>query len=451
MRRGDTAYGERQPLDVLVKRFQNGRITRRQFSGGLLAAGLSLPAVSALLEACGGGGGSNGKVTLQWWKFAADHDDGAIRRAVGRWNKQNPDIQVNFQTFPVSDYEGTKLTTAFASGTGPDMFWISAGAFLDYVNSGVAQPVDDLFKDVRGQYLQAAIDAVTVNGKIYAIPFEMEPVALYYRTDLLEKAGVTPPQTWDELLDAAGKLTTGHQQGIIIEPAQGVYQNFTWYPFLWSAGGEVVDANWKASALRTPAAASAFDVWGQLMRKGYAPKKLAGLSADAGPLGRGEVAMQVCGFWAIAQIKSAFPKAQFGVTRIPIPSGGKPVTVYGGWRHMLSSRSQHLDAAKKFASWLWMQDTTFPKDWACQTNTKFSPRKAINSACGTLFDAAPENFFTDQVLPTARAEPRYPDQIVKAVGDGIQAALYQGKSGEQAATQAADAIDQYLKTYKGAH
>jgi multiple sugar transport system substrate-binding protein len=448
---GDQRQGDRTSLDVLVERFQRGRISRRQFSGGLLAAGLSLPAVAAVLEACGGGGGNGGKTTLQWWKFAADHDDGSIRKAIGRWNKQNPDIQVNFQTFPVSDYEGAKLTTAFASGTGPDMFWISAGAFLDYVNSGVAQSIDDLFKNNRSQYLQAAIDAVTVNGKIYAIPFEMEPVALYYRKDLLDKAGITPPQTWTDLLDAAQKLTTGHQQGIVIEPSQGVYQNFTWYPFLWSAGGEVVSSDWKSSALRTPAAASAFDLWGQLVNKGYAPKKTSSLTADSGPLGRGEAAMQVCGFWAIAQLKSGFPGVPFGITRIPVPSGGKPVTVYGGWRHMLSSRSQHLDAAKKFASWLWMQDEIFPKDWACQTNTKYSPRKPVNDACSSVFDATPADYFTNQVLPTARAEPRYPDQIVKAVGDGIQAAMFQGKSGQEAASLAADGIDAYLKNYKGAH
>jgi multiple sugar transport system substrate-binding protein len=425
-------------------------LTRRAFAGRALASGAAMTSLSAFLAACGGSssGSSNGKTTLHFWKFVAENDDPVIKQAISRWNKANPNVQVVLETFPPDQYSGTKLTTAFAGGKGPDIFWISPGAFINYVNNGVAAPVDDIVD--KASYNKAAVAAVSNDDKMYALPFEQEPVALYYRKDAFDKAGLQPPTNWDELLEAAQKLTTGKQKGIVIEPSPGPYQNFTWYPFLWSAGGEVVNADSTKSALRTPQAASAFDLWGKLMRQGYAPKKTSTLSSDIGPLGRGEVAMQVCGFWAIAQLKNKYPKVEYGVVPLPTAPGGKQVTVYGGWTQMINSRGSHVDQAKEFTKWLWTQDKDFPQQWACRHNSKFSPNPKINAECADVFDTKPYSIFKDQILPTARAEPRYPDQIVKAVGDGLQAAMFTGKSGEQAANQAADAIDAYLSSYKGA-
>lgn len=431
--------------------FEYEEISRREFGRRTLAAALAAGAGGSLLAgtALGGSRGSEA-VTLQFWKFASENDDTAIRRAVKQWNRQNPNTQVRFQTFPFGDYLGAKLTTAFAADRGPDIFWISPGQFLNYVHNGIAEPLDDVIRPIRSQFLSAPLKAVTVNGRVQAIPFEMEPVALYYNKKMLREAGVAPPRTWAELYRACDKLTTKKRYGITIEVAQNPYQNFTWYPFLWSAGGEVVDREWKRSALRTRQAASAFELWGQLVRRGYAPKKTAAITADAGPLGRGETAMQIVGFWAIAQLKAAFPKLDYGITRLPIPAGGKPVTVYGGWTQMVNSKGDHVEEAKRFTKWLWAQNAAFPHDWACVTNTKFSPRKPVNNGCSSVFGKPPHSYFTQKVLPTARAEPRYPDQMVKAVGDGIQAALFKGKSGAQAADIAADAIDRFLRRYRGA-
>ena len=440
-----------------LEQVEQSSFTRAQFARRLVAAGVGLGVAAPFLANVGTAGAgiharssATGTTTLNFWKFANDHDDAAIKRAIKAFNAQSKDVQVKFQTFPFNDYLGTTLTTAFASGHGPDIFWISPAQFLNYVNNGIATPLDDVIAPIRTEYLSAAIKAVTVNGHVQALPFEMEPVALYYNKDVLAKAGVAPPRTWDELLAACEKLTTPKQYGLTLEVAQNPYQNFTWYPFLWSGGGEVVDKNWTHSTLRSPAGAAAFDLWGTLVKKGYAPKKTAAITADAGPLGRGETAMQICGFWAIAQLKSAFPKLNFGVTRLPIPKGGKPVTVYGGWTQMVNSKGPHVEEAKAFTKWMWAQNRAFPKDWACGTNTKFSPRKPVNASCAKLFDKPPDSYFTNSVLPTARAEPRYPDQIVKAVGDGIQAAIFGGKSGADAAKLAAGEIDRFLKSYKGA-
>jgi multiple sugar transport system substrate-binding protein len=142
----------------------NGTLTRRDFAGRALAAGASFGAFGSLLAACGGDDGGGGgsqpdePVTLTFWKFVAEHDDPVIKAAIKRWNAANPKIQIQFQTFPFEDYTGAKLTTAFAAGKGPDLFWISPGAFLNYVNNGVAEPVDDIVD--KSAYSEAAVSAV---------------------------------------------------------------------------------------------------------------------------------------------------------------------------------------------------------------------------------------------------------------------------------------------------
>lgn len=445
------ARSRAQEEEAVTDMEQHG-LTRRAFAGRAIGTLGSMSVMGGLLAACGGGdsGGdaSGGGGTMQFWKFVSENDDPIIKEAVARWNKANPNNKVNFQTFPADQYSGTKLTTAFAAKKGPDIFWISPGAFINYVNNGVAEPVDDLID--KAGYNPASIAAVSVDGKMYSLPFEQEPVALYYRKDVLDKAGVKPPTTWDELREAAKELTTKKQKGIVIEPSPGPYQNFTWYPFLWSAGGDVLNGDSSKSALNTPEAASAFQLWGDLMKGGYAPTKTAQLTAELAPLGTGEAAMQVCGFWGIGQMKNLYPKVDYGVVKIPAPAGRESVTVYGGWTQMVNSQGKSVDKAKEFTKWLWTQDKEFPDSWACRNGSKFSPNNAVNEGCADVFGEGTYKTFRDEILPTAKAEPRYPDQIVKAIGDGLQAAMFNGASGEKAAEQAAKAIDSYLSSYQGA-
>ena len=436
---------------------QDRGITRRELGRRALAGGASLGALGPLLAACGGdddedGAGAEdepqGPVSLRFWKFTAEGADDTIQETIDQWNDEKPDIQVQFETFPFEDYTSTALTTAFAGGQGPDLFWVSPGIFLTYVNDDVPAPVNDLV-DV-GQFNDAAVQAVSVEGEMLAIPFEIEPLGLYYRTDFLEEAGIEPPQNWDELMAAAEELTGGGRTGIVIETAPVAFQAFSWYPFLWSAGAEVVNEDSTGSLLRSPEAASAFGLYGDLVTQGFAPERTEELTNNIGPLGRGETAMQVCGFWAIAQMQADFADSPFSVVPIPAPNGGTPVTVYGGWTQMINSRGPNVEQAKEFARWMWVENQEFGEEWACRIGSKFSPITEVNDRCSDVFAEDPFSIFTDQILPTARAQPRYPDQVTRAVFEGLQSVMFSGASGEDAANRAADEIDSFLETYNGA-
>jgi multiple sugar transport system substrate-binding protein len=429
-------------------------------------AGSSNGAPSAGPSSAGGGGtpsaatspaappsASGEVVNIKLVTYFEDKNDPNFTKAVAEWNAANPGIQVSYEPMPYDEYYGSGLTTMFASGAGPDLYSMSPASFMDYINNGLAAPLDDVLAPYLSDFRPFTIEAATVDGKIYAIPYEAEPVALFYNKKILSEAGVEAPTTWDELTAAAQATKTAKRSGFIFEPAPGAYQNFTWYPFLWSAGGEVVDADWAKSLMRTEEATKSLDLWGNFIKDGLSPSQLPTGTFDAATFGREETALQVLGSWAVGQMATDFPNVDYGVVPLPHPDGKESVSVVGGSRQMVNAKSAHLAEAKQFAAWLWIQNDWFAKGWACGWRTELPPRISIADACaGQGLWADPHlQYFVDTVLPLGRAEPRYPNQIVQPVSDAIQATMFGGKTGAEAGAEAADKIDQFLATYQGAH
>ena len=149
-------------------------------------------------------------------------------------------------------------------------------------------------------FLSSSIDAVKVDNKILAVPCEVELLGLYYRKDMFESAGLTPPKTWEEFKKCTKELTTDEVSGLTIEPSKGYYQNFAWYPFLWQTGANVLNAETKTAAFKGDGVEKALQLWHDLVEAGAPTKLSIPLSTDITPLGNGETAMQECGTWAIA-------------------------------------------------------------------------------------------------------------------------------------------------------
>src|SRR5690349_20665464 len=112
---------------------------------------------------------------------------------------------------------GSKLQTAFASGQGPDLFIISPEDFLRYYNGGVLVDLTPYLEDAaRKDFFDNVMETRIVDGKIYGLPMEVEPMAMYYGKKAFADAGLSEadlPKTWEQLLAVAKKLTKGNQFG----------------------------------------------------------------------------------------------------------------------------------------------------------------------------------------------------------------------------------------------
>ncbi len=398
---------------------------------------------------------------LTFWQFYAPDGDVAPQSAwfedmVQSWNDQN-DVKVELQYVPSSEYiSGSKLSTAFASGEGPDIFIISPGDFLRYYNGGVLQDltpfmeqeaIDDFYPDV--------IATRAVDDKIYGLPMEVEPLAFYYDLNAWDEAGLTDadiPATWEDLLTVADTLTNDERFGLLFETTPGYYQNFTWYPFLWQAGAEIVNADGTTSGMRDEGAIKALQFWKDAVERGVSPRQMLGTGGGdpVANLASGYCAIQNTGIWAISELRANAPDFEYGVFKLAIPDGGEYVTDLGGWAFVANAEGKDPETAAQFCVWALgsMSEDSIGRgvSWCTEAKSDMAPRASVQEQAteSGAFEEGAMKIFAEEIFPGGRAEPRVPPEVYKAVSDAIQACQLNSADPSQAGELAATQIEEFL-------
>jgi len=438
---------------------------RRSFLRGAGLLGATALGGPALLSACGGDSSGGSAKELTFWNFYGPAPDDNPQSTwfvdmVEEWNA-NHEVQVKLHYMPVSEYlAGTALQTAFQSGEGPDIFMVSPGDFLRYYNGGVLQDLTPKLSDeAREDFVSGVLDTREVDGKVFALPMEVEPLAIYYDIKAFEQAGLAQgdlPQTWDQMLDVADKLTTSKRFGVLFETIPGYYQNFTWYPFMWQAGGNAVEDG--RSAFDSEASISALQFWQDTISSGVAPRKPQGDGAGnaSANLASGYCAMQQTGTWAVADLELNHKDFEYGVFRLPTPDGGSYTTDLGGWAFVANAKGGNPDAAAEFVAWALgatdAEGVERARQWNTVVKTTVPARTSVTEAGEKegAFDSEVMSTFVNDIAPDGRPEPRYPPEVYKAISDALQACQLNGADAADAAGEAGSAIETFLETYDGA-
>jgi multiple sugar transport system substrate-binding protein len=457
----------RRAGDTRVRGGRPAGLNRRSLikAGAGAAGGLGLFGPSALPLISPRSAAAQGDA-LTFWQFYAPGgrvvaQNDWFEETVAGWNEQN-ERQVELVYVPNADYmDGTKLPTAFASGQGPDLFIISPGDFLRYYNGGVLQDltpfmeqeaIDDFFPDVLASRI--------VDDKVYGLPMEVEPMAMYYDMAAWDEAGLTDgdiPQTWEQLLEVGQKLTNDQRFGVLFSTTPGYYQNFTWYPFMWMGGAEIQkDAT--TSGMRDPGAVQALKFWQDAVNLGVSPRTELGGGAWNGPanIGTGYCAIQNIGIWSISELRQDAPDLEYGIFKLPVPEGGTYTTDMGGWAFVANSQGKDPEAAAQFIVWALgsMSEDSIQRgvDWCTKAKSDMTPRKSVQDSAVEQggFDSGPLKQFAEEIFPGGRGEPRVTPEVYQSISNAIQAAMLNGTDPQQAAEQAATEIEAYLATYTGA-
>lgn len=211
-------------------------------------------------------------VTITFW-------DGNWQEAVwpeveAIWNQEHPDIKVEaeFQ----ADLANDKYMLALTNGTAPDVLSCALDWVTTFGNAGLLAPMDDYIAadslDV-GQYVKGAIDASTIDGKLYGLPFRSETYVMYYNKDILSAAGYdTPPATWDEVKEVAAACTKDGVYGYGLCGTNYSNFSFQYITMLRSSGGSILNADNTASELGNAAAVQTAQTYKDLAA--YAPESL---------------------------------------------------------------------------------------------------------------------------------------------------------------------------------
>ncbi|MBG6223886.1 multiple sugar transport system substrate-binding protein [Arthrobacter sp. CAN_A2] len=323
--------------------------------------------ISALaLSGCSAGGDSSGSGAEAG---ACEASDGPVDltfttwvpgmdKVVELWNADNPDIQVEVQTGPNGN-SGTyqNFFNQIQAGNAPDLGQIEYDALPNFrvqdglenlaACEGVADAQDQFVDWTWGQVTFGEEDAV------YAIPQDSGPMAMYYRADLFEQAGIEVPTTWEEYAAAAEKIK-----------AEGSYiTNFpksdvNWFAgMVWQNGGQWFandGESWDVN-LTGPESEEVATYWQDLLSNDLVSTLPSFSDEWNASFNEGQQWTWVSAVWGATTLSTGAPDTAGKWAVAPMPQwedGGDAAGNWGGSSTAVLKGSEHPAEAAKFALWL---------------------------------------------------------------------------------------------------
>jgi trehalose/maltose transport system substrate-binding protein len=216
--------------------------------------------------------------------------------------------------------------------------------------------------DIVDDFVPAAIESQTVDGKLVALPMFLGAPALYYRSDLLDQYGEAVPTTWQELTDTAGRIMAAERAagndgmfGFVFQGA--AYEGLTCNAQEWihsSGGGRIVEID-GAIEINNQAAADALSLaasWvGTIAPEGvlnYKEEDARGVFQSGNA-----VFMRNWNYaYALAAGEDSPVRGKFGVSILPAGPGGQSTATLGGWHLGVSRYSEHPEEAIELVRFL---------------------------------------------------------------------------------------------------
>lgn len=159
------------------------------------------------------------------------------------------------------------LLTAVVAGNGPDVV-LSLGSWFP-VNYAMRNAAEDLtqfedFDQVVEPFYPSALTPVTYNDGIYALPETQEFSVLFYRTDIMDELGLTPPDTWDELIAELPTIQGNNLSVGIPYPDIAVADMSVFNSLVYQHGGQIYDDDAKRTLIDNEAGVAAFKLYTSL-------------------------------------------------------------------------------------------------------------------------------------------------------------------------------------------
>lgn len=271
------------------------------------------------------------------------------------FEKANPDIKVDIEVVPWNNLL-QRLTTDIAGGTAPDLSIIGTRWLLDFASQGVAEPLDSyLTPEVKGKFIDVFMAPSVINGKTMGLPVAASARAMMVNLDLFDKAGVTPPKTWDELYkdaQAISKIPGTFGFGL---QGKEIETDAYYYYALWTFGGDILTKDGK-SGLTSPQALEAANFYKKMIdEKLTQPSPTNYNREDVFNLFKqGKVGMIFTFPMLIPQVKAEAPNLHYAV--LPFPVKTTQATYGVTDTLMMFSSSKAKDAAWKFMQFSYQPD-----------------------------------------------------------------------------------------------
>ena len=271
-------------------------------------------------------------------------------------------IKVIFDIYPEEAFY-TKVRVELA-GAQPTMdgFMIGSLDMGSYTAANWLEPlnpffenknlVDDEWYDFQDLY-PSAIDGGTHQGKLLVLPVGAEAEVMAYRKDILEEKGLSVPNTYEELYDAAKKIKTDDMAGYVSRGLRGLSIVWEWSGFLLSYGGRYFDENGNPF-FNSPEGIAATDIYTKLLMEtgpsgvvNYGWQEVIA-SAQQGKAG---ILIEASGALPPLEGDESVVKGKIGYAQIPAGPNQERIPNYWFWNLAMNPYSEKKDATFLFLTW----------------------------------------------------------------------------------------------------
>jgi len=302
--------------------------------------------------------------TITIWAWDPNFNIAIMQEAAARYQKINPNVEFDIVSMAKADVE-QKLNTILASGVKtalPEIVLIE-----DYNAQKYLQSYPGSFADLTKQFNYSEfapykVKLMTLNNKVYGVPFDSGVAGWFYRRDYLEQAGFKASDleniTWDRFIEI-GKVVKAKTGKYMI--AADPYDGGLMRTLLQSAGVWYFDKNGKPYIANNPVLKEAVKLYKEIRDSGIA-KEVSGWNEWVGSFNNGDSASVVTGVWIVGSIKAE--KSQSGKWGLaPIPrmniKGAVNASNLGGSSWYVLQNSKNKDVAIDFLKKIYARDSSF--------------------------------------------------------------------------------------------
>ncbi len=328
-------------------------------------AAVALGATAALvISACGSGGSTSttagsaqhcGTLTYASWEWVEPTRGAQIWNALSAYTKEHPCVTLKQQAVTRADYDKT-MSTQIGAGGGPDIMIIADPFLPTLVAAGALEPLDAALTGDVTKALRANNADYKFNGKQLSLIWETSPYALFWNKAIIAQAGVTPPTTFEELVQAAKtvKQKTGKTGFVVrhqMNEASAWWTDFGNWPVGFGGGWSKAGKLTINSPENIKAVAALKEIYGS---------GAFGVGDDASTY-RSKFAAGQVGFiidnsnipFSTVANNNVVPSSDVGASVLPFPGGS---SVYVGNSVGLNVHSKNKTLAKDFIRWMYSNE-----------------------------------------------------------------------------------------------
>ncbi|NUP91213.1 MAG: extracellular solute-binding protein [Candidatus Sumerlaeia bacterium] len=296
-------------------------------------------------------------VRLTFWQTHNAEETVTLQALVASFEAQFPGVDIDMAYEPF-DGAHDKFLVAAQAGEGPDVMRAEIMWVSEFASLGLLREVTyDLTDEDRADFLPNTLATADYDGDLWGLPQVTDCLALLYNRRMFERAGLTPPATWQELVAQRDEWQAAHPG--IHEFAFAISDSYFFLPFLWSFGGDMLDPDTHEPLIHSAEAAAALQFILDQQDAGVLPPDFD-IANDYNnrmeALKNGRVGSILNGPWATADLLAGpefSDPANLGIAPVPHSEGGDVrVAPVGGHTLVISAGCDEPEAAYLFIHWL---------------------------------------------------------------------------------------------------